>query len=225
MLCLDVSASMDEWNRQVVDSFRNLLAELNGERIGLTIFSGTPVAVFPLTDDYEYVSDKLDQAERAFAESDWSYFGGVEAPKRASQTGDGLVSCLARFEDTDDGRGRAVVLATDNDVVGTGIFTLPEAAEEAVRNDVVLYGIGTPDMGDEAAAELDEAARTTGGRLSVVQDDGSAADLVRAIQQLDRARLRPRPAGIAVDDPAAAIGLAAAGLAVLLGGAVLGRRR
>ena len=34
-----------------------------GERLGLTIFSGAAVAVIPLTDDYEHVLAKLDEAD------------------------------------------------------------------------------------------------------------------------------------------------------------------
>ena len=226
MLCLDVSSSMDRWNRQVVASFRQLLAELNGERLGLTIFSGSSITIFPITDDYEYAEDRFDEAEAAFSSGDFAYFTGAEARvPRASQAGDGLMSCLRRFEETGEQRGRAVVLASDNDPLGKGIFGLQEAAEEAVRDEVVLYGVGTPNMADERAHELADAATTTGGEMTVVRDDGAVDDLVRGIQQLERERLRARPAGIAVDDPVLAFWVTTAGLVLLLGGALVGRRR
>lgn len=226
MLCLDVSASMDKWNRQVVESFRQLLKSLNGERLGLTIFSGLSVSVFPLTDDYEYVRSQLDVAETAFATGKFDFFIGAEAPgERASQAGDGLMSCLQRFDVTRDDRGRAIVLASDNDPLGTGIFTLPEAAAEATRDEVVVYGIGTPNMKPERASEFADAAAVTGGAMSVVEDDGGVDDLIRAIQQIERDRLRPLPTGVVVDEPAVPFGIAVAGFVVLLGGALLGRRR
>lgn len=226
MLCLDVSASMDRWNRQVVASFRQLLVELDGERLGLTIFSGSSVTLVPLTDDYEYVEDRFDEAEAAFTDSDFSYFTGAEAPvRRASQAGDGLMTCLRRFEATGDQRGRAVVLASDNDPLGQGIFDLREAAEEAVRDEVVLYGVGTPNMSARRAREFAEAAAATGGAMTVVEDDGGVDDLVRRVQQLERERLKARPSGIALDDPAVPFWITAAGLTLLLGGALAGRRR
>ncbi|GEP39338.1 hypothetical protein NPS01_30010 [Nocardioides psychrotolerans] len=226
MLCLDVSASMDRWNLQVVASFRQLLSELDGERLGLTIFSGSSVAIFPLTDDYEYVDDRLDEAEAAFADGDFDYFTGAEARvPRASQTGDGLMSCLQRFEESGEQRGRAVVLASDNDPLGTGIFLLPEAAQEAVRDEVVLYGVGTPNMSDERAREFADAALTTGGEMTVVEDDGAVDDLVRAIQRLERERLESRATDIAVDDPATPFWVTLGGLGLLIGAALVGRRR
>lgn len=226
VLCLDVSGSMDPWNRQVVESFRQLLGGLNGERLGLTIFSGLAVTVFPLTDDYDYVRSKLDEAEVGFSGGDFEYFNGTEATaERASQTGDGLMSCLQRFDAARDARGRAIVIASDNDPLGEGIFRLPEAAAEAVRDDVVVYGVGTPDMDPARAAEFAEAAASTGGAMSVVEDEGSVDELVRAIQQLERDRLRPLPTGVEVDEPAVPFGMAVAGFVVLLGGALVGRRR
>ncbi|WP_182524704.1 VWA domain-containing protein [Nocardioides dongkuii] len=226
MLCLDVSPSMGPWNRQVLDSFQTLLAELNGERLGLTIFSGAGVTVLPLTDDYGYVAGELRDAARAFANQDASYFAGVDTGTgQTNQAGDGLMSCLQRFDKVSKGRGRAVVLATANDPVGAGIFTLPEAAREAVRDRVVVYGIGTPGMDRTALAQLAAAAADTGGRSSVVEDEVAVGDLVRAIQRNEVERLRPRPAGIDEDDPTAPLGVATAGLVLLLGGAVVGRRR
>lgn len=226
MLCLDVSASMDRWNLQVVASFRELLSELDGERLGLTIFSGSSVAIFPLTDDYEYVADRLDEAEAAFADGDFDYFTGAEAKaRRASQAGDGLMSCLARFEESGEQRGRAVVLASDNDPLGEGIFVLREAAQEAVRDEVVLYGVGTPNMTAGRAREFADAATATGGEMTVVEDDGAVDDLVRAIQRLERERLESRATGVAVDDPATAFWITLGGLVLLLGAALLGRRR
>ena len=226
MLCLDVSASMDPWNQQVVQTFRQLLTRLNGERLGLTIFSGSSVNVFPLTDDYEYIGTELDEAEQAFESKEWEFFIGAEAVvPRASQTGDGLMSCLDRFGPAQEGRGRAVILASDNDPLGEGIFTLPEAADEAVRSEVVLYALGTPDMEPDNATEFDDAAETTGGRMAVLAEDGTVDDLIRGIEQLERTRLEPRPTDLQVDDPRGAVGVAAAGLVVLLGAGFVGRRR
>jgi Ca-activated chloride channel homolog len=225
-LCLDVSASMDKWNREVVDSFQQIVTQLSGERLGLTIFSGAAAAVFPLTDDYEFVRTKLTEAERAFRTADYDYFVGAETVvRRASQAGDGLVSCVQRLGQ-DNARGRAVVLASDNDPLGRAVFTLHEAAEHAVRQDVVVYGIGTPDLEDEPtrAAEFAAAVELTGGRLSILQQDSEATAVVEGIQRLERARLKPVPTGTTVDDPEAPFWLASAGLVVLLFGSLMRRR-
>ena len=62
MLCLDVSGSMIQLDADVLASFATLTAGLEGERIGLTIFNGSAVSVFPLTDDADYIADTLAQS-------------------------------------------------------------------------------------------------------------------------------------------------------------------
>lgn len=230
-LCLDVSGSMDKWNRQVVEGFRQIVADLAGERMGLTIFSGAAVTVFPITDDYEFIGDRLDEAERAFRTRDFDYVTGAETPdRRASQVGDGLVSCIQRFDqrgvEEAEVRGRAVVLATDNDPIGRSIFTLEEAAEEAGRNGVTVYGIGTPDLLDDPdrLSGLESATESTGGSLAILGDDTSVEEVVGGIQRLDRARISTTPRGTEVDDPDTALWICSVGLVALLGATLIGRR-
>lgn len=230
-LCLDVSGSMDKWNRQVVDGFRQIVAELAGERMGLTIFSGAAVTVFPITDDYEFIRDRLDEAEKAFRTRDFDYVTGAETPDaRASQVGDGLVSCVQRFDrggqPGQEDRGRAVVLATDNDPVGRSIFSLEEAAEESIRKGVTVYGIGTPDLieAPDRLSSFKSATESTGGALALLGEETSVEEVVAGIQRLDRARIAQAPRGTEVDDPDAALLLCLVGVAALLAAALIGRR-
>ena len=65
MLCLDVSASMNELDAIVLRQFAELAAGLRGERIGLTIFNGSAITVFPLTDDAEFIEATLEEAATA----------------------------------------------------------------------------------------------------------------------------------------------------------------
>lgn len=61
VLCLDVSGSALPYDREVIDTYRQLVDSFKGERIGLSIFNSTSRTVFPLTDDYELVSKQLDK--------------------------------------------------------------------------------------------------------------------------------------------------------------------
>ena len=60
MLCLDISTSMNELDAIVLREFVKLAGGLRGERIGLTIFNGSAITVFPLTDDPEFIAATLD---------------------------------------------------------------------------------------------------------------------------------------------------------------------
>ena len=235
-LCLDVSSSMDRWDRQIIDEFRNLVHDLDGERIGLTIFNATAVTVFPLTDDYEFIGDRLDEAEAAFGSGKYQYFVGtiplvhvqgflVPDPTRASQIGDGLASCVQRFDATESARGRAIVLASDNAPAGKPLFTLAEAADHAARRHVVVYGMAPPAIEGhpDRSAAFEAATAKTGGSLSVLQQDSDVNDIVDGIQRLERARIPQRPTPTEVDDPEAAFWLACSGLVALIAASLLGR--
>jgi Ca-activated chloride channel homolog len=238
-LCLDVSGSMFEANKQIIGEFRELVDQLSGERIGLTIFDADAVTVFPLTDDYEYMGDRLDEAAAALeAPDDYSYFVGtvpivriqgqlLPEPSRTSQIGDGLVSCMQRFDAPDDDRGRAVVLASDNEPFGPSLFTLEEAVGKALRDGVVVYGIGPADLAGKPAraAELRSSVTATGGTLSLLDEETDVDQVVDGIQRLERARLEQAPRATEIEDPAPALSLASGGLVLLLCASLVGRRR
>ena len=224
-LCLDVSRSMDRWNREVVAAFEQLTGELTNERIGLTIFSGAALTVLPLTDDYEYVRQALTDAEEAFRTNDYDYFVGAEsADNRASQLGDGLASCLQRFDGLEERRGRAVVLASDNDPVGRPVFSPAEAAQRAARDEVVVYGLGTPNMTPDGSSTFEAAVEATGGSLTIL-GQGDVGEVVEGIQRLERTRIAERPEVVTVDDPEPALSVVVVGVVLLLGAVVGGSRR
>ena len=66
MLCLDVSGSMVEYNRSVLEQFGRLLENFDGERVGLTIFNASAVTVFPLTTDYGFITDEFAKFRATF---------------------------------------------------------------------------------------------------------------------------------------------------------------
>ncbi len=221
MLCLDASASMDDDNVKVVRAVQDLVAGLEGDRVGLTLWSGAAVTVFPLTDDYDYVTQQLDLAERAFSGKQESYFAGVQlADPRASLIGDGIVSCAQRFDLPERERSRALVVSSDNDPFGESVYSLDEAAAYAQRRDVLLYAIGAPVLGedDQAAARqgLAAAATSTGGTFALVGDDGATSDIVERIDTLERQRVDVAPRQVLRDDPLPGAALAALGLALLV---------
>lgn len=65
VLCLDVSGSTLPYDREVIDTYLELVKHFEGERIGMSIFNSTSRTVFPLTDDYELVTEQLTAASKA----------------------------------------------------------------------------------------------------------------------------------------------------------------
>lgn len=218
MLCLDVSGSMTQYDEQIVREFARIAEGLEGERIGLTIFNEVAVTVFPLTDDYDFVVRQLDEAADAFADHDFDFTAGVLlSGGAASLIGDGLVSCVDRFDRPDDQRGRAVVLASDNAPQGKGVFTLPEAADYAASEDVIVYGLGAPGMTLEpkAVRGFADATEATGGRFELMED-GSIGAIVDGIHRLEAERMEKPPEVVVDDEPRWGAGLASLGVVLVV---------
>lgn len=230
MLCLDASPSMDRDNLAVVREVRRVVEGLRGDRVGLVIWSGAAVVVFPLTDDYAYVTDQLDRAEAAFRGHSDRFFAGVHLnDEGVSLIGDGLVSCVRRFDRPAGERTRAVLLASDNRPFGTSLFTLPQAADLAERRDVLVYALAGSVLAEPqhraALAELTEAARTTGGTLVQLEEAGGTDRLIDRIEDLEKARAVEPARPVSREAPAIGLLLALAGAPVLAGGWLVGRDR
>ncbi|MBR3524114.1 MAG: hypothetical protein IKN87_05495 [Bacilli bacterium] len=159
-ICMDVSLSVNELNEELVDELKKLVKKLDGERIGISIFNTSSVTLVPLTDDYDYLNDTLDQLKTSFHALgsngskyydenylyNYSYLmsGTLEdnQTKGSSLIGDGLASCVFSFSNLDEkNRTRAIIFTTDNDLAGTPSLTLDEAATISKKKKIVVYGI------------------------------------------------------------------------------------
>ena len=67
ILCLDVSYSLYDLNYEITDYLKEVVKGLEGDRIGINIFNTSTVTYVPLTDDYEYCLQKLDELSEYFA--------------------------------------------------------------------------------------------------------------------------------------------------------------
>lgn len=195
VLCLDVSGSTLPYDREVIDTYLELVKHFQGERIGMSIFNSTSRTVFPLTDDYELVTRQLTEASRVLrgvetqddidamsdkdyqAISDW--LDGTQNRRDAtSLIGDGVVSCAAMIpgfaygssdENGDDsGRRRAasIVLATDNVVSGEPTYALDAALDLTSRADITVDGLFS------GAQTTEGNATTTEMRTLIESHDG-----------------------------------------------------
>ena len=77
-LCMDVSYSIYNLNYDLVDSLEDVVAGLDGDRFGISIFNTSTVLYVPMTDDYDFILKKLEEIkeyfrlQRIYAE-DWDY--------------------------------------------------------------------------------------------------------------------------------------------------------
>jgi hypothetical protein len=216
MLCLDVSASMNELDVIVLRQFAELAAGLRGERIGLTIFNGSAITVFPLTDDPSFIEVTLHDAATALGQRKRFFVEGTEEGG-TSLIGDGLASCAMRFDNDEQGRSRSVVFATDNALAGDPIMQLPEAAALVRERDIRVYALAASDrITADDSAELRDAALSTGGAFFETGAQASIAEVIAEIGRLEASRLDVPPEVVAEDRPTTWIVACLAGLAALL---------
>jgi len=223
VLCLDVSGSMTTYDAALVGVFESLVQRFDGERIALVLFNASATTYFPLTSDYDYVTAQLDHLveDLTSPDSDYEYWNGTDLGNGSSLIGDGLGSCVMRFDQVGEERSRSIVLATDNYVAGEPILTLQEAGEYASAQDVTVYGINPGDVTskdylDDLAAEMDEVVTATGGEYYALADPGAVAGIVQQITAEQTRTLKGAKQLVQVDEPVVFVLAAFGGLALLM---------
>ena len=126
----------------VLASFATLTAGLDGERIGLTIFNGSAVSVFPLTDDAEYIADTLADSATLLVEHKRCSRRDRRGRQLTHRRRARLVRPALRFRRSR--RSRSIVFVTDNMLAGQPIMRLPEAAAAVAERDIRVYAIAAP---------------------------------------------------------------------------------
>lgn len=126
-LCMDVSYSIYNLNYDLVESLEEVVKHLEGDRFGISIFNTSTVLYVPMTDDYDFVIEKLEELKEYFRlqreymekygdyssipDSEWEeyqtlweqleyYDAGTlinNMTKGSSLIGEGLASCLYSF--------------------------------------------------------------------------------------------------------------------------------
>ena len=241
VLCLDASGSMLPYDSEIGDSFKQIISHFEGERISLQLWNAYTMTMFPLTDDYERANDVLtemaDKIDRGFNQiGNKIYltreleaylqptFSGPD-DQRGSLVGDGLASCVLGFDHTDKKRSRTILLATDNEVFGEGIYNLAESIEFAKSQGVtvsVLYPGSSYSLKAEGV-ELQEQVKSTGGSFYDASSPSAVDEVVRQIESEQKEELDSAGKLVETDRPGAALGWTIVGVLSLLGLLAFGR--
>ena len=201
ILCMDISASVDDLNLKIVNELQDTVRSLSGERVGIVIFNTTPVVLSPLTDDYEYTIEQLETIKKAIKSQhnkaslinsrQWLYYneflyGGTlvgNEIRGSSLIGDGLLGGLFAFPDLDSNRTRIIIFSTDNDLNGDGFVTLQQAADYCTRNKTTVFGIGTKYMYSADKEEMKAAVESTGGRFYL---EGRTSEFHEIVEEIEK---------------------------------------
>lgn len=199
ILCMDISSSVNDLNEKLVKDLQDTVRGLSGERIGIVIFNTSPVILSPLTDDYEYTINQLENIREAIRRTsspmsikgdDWMYwheylYGGTlvgNEIRGSSLIGDGLLGGLFAFPEDSKDRTKIIIFSTDNDPNGDGFVNLMEAAEYCKHENVTVYGIGTELMYTKDMEEMKAAVDSTGGKFFVEEKASEFHKIVEEIE-------------------------------------------
>lgn len=164
ILSLDISTSEAEVNLELIKKFKTIIPSIEGDRIGIVIYNTAPIVDCPLTDDYDYIEERLNKIQKQLdllvkndgdvprnftsdeeeAEVQSFWYGGAIAnaeERGSSLVGDGLAGTLFSFPNIKDDkeRTRIIIFATDNAVSGEETVSLEEASILCKKYDVKLY--------------------------------------------------------------------------------------
>jgi len=228
VLCLDVSGSMEETAVDLANAYRAMVGGFNGDRVALSIFNARSVSVFPLTDEYEFLEEKLAEIATWLGEPiDWEndasilpWLGVIDwEGEYSSLISDGLANCIDMFDRPEETRSRSVVLSTDNEYNGEPLVTMDQAVAMARQAGVKVYAINpyAKELPGEAR-ELAEAATATGGAFFEAYDSATVNQVVQQISAQQATSIQLPPRRIVTDRPtfgAVILGLGGLGLALV----------
>lgn len=223
VLCLDVSGSMLPFDREILEGYLELVDGFKGERVGLAIFNSTTRTVFPLTNDYGLIRRELKRgidalkynplAHRAgtaqYSEQDiekfWDFVGGTHSESMPpSLIGDGVASCGQLFDHAEEDRSRFMVLATDNEPGGVGIYEFPGAVDTLIDRKITMWSFypGATSCTGNCAEELQKETERSGGKFWASGDPGAVPSIIAEIQKAQAAEMGAIPRVIRTDHPA-----------------------
>ena len=240
VLCLDSSGSMLPYDSKIGGAFRQIISHFEGERISLQLWDAYSMTMFPLTDDYDMATDVLQEmsdtidtglirfgGQLSGTQELFDYLAPVMDENRevSSLVGDGLSSCIMGFDHNDKQRSRTILLATDNEVYGDGVYDLSEAIEFAKKQGVTvtaLYPGSDTNLGYQAQQLRDEV-RKTGGDFYDASSPSAVDSVVRQIEAEQKEELDSAGKMVETDRPGAALGWTLVGVVSLLGLLAFGR--
>lgn len=215
-LCMDVSQSVDELNIELVDNLKKTVNSLKGEQFGISIFNSSSVLISPLTDDYKYVINELDKMYDSFdinikgdsslekwGISEYIVSGTLEgADERGSSLiGDGLASCVYNFSNLEEERSRIIIFSTDNELAGTPLITLQNAANLCKEKKIIVFGIAPDTIKDEDEITLKKAIETTGGKYYTMSSKNQVKSIVENIENTSKNLIEGQVETRKIDQP------------------------
>lgn len=231
ILCMDISTSVNDLNKELVETYKEVVKSLNGERFGISIFNTSSYTLVPLTEDYDYITENLNTLSEALNNNTTDHHGEEylyynryllygtlvgNNTRGSSLVGDGLASCIFDFPDLDEERSRIIVFSTDNDVQGKEYINVTDAAKLAKKKGIVVYSVAPKETAINFGTTLKEATESTGGSYFVQGKGSTINEIVSGIESQEKSILEGGKKTISTDHPEVAFVFLILGFAGLI---------
>ncbi|MBR5670048.1 VWA domain-containing protein [Candidatus Saccharibacteria bacterium] len=137
VLCMDMSGSMVNYQRQILTHFIEIAEGLDGERIGVTVFDSVPINIVPLSDDYVAAKETIEDLRDNYT----LYHSTSRNGGGNSNIGEGVMGCINSFDTLGDERTQSVIIATDNIRGANSKITIAQAIAYGRKYGVSFYGL------------------------------------------------------------------------------------
>lgn len=163
--CLDLSSSSCAGEKAIVQQFEEMVSQLDGDRIGVTLFNTSAMQYVPMTDDYDFVTDRLQELEEYLdAEEEFTrdytdvYDSVYDIPEDKRDRYEELNAILAAF----DAGTTAGYQSKGTSVIGEGLasclFNFPQLHEEKRTRILILVTDNQDECIGDPLVTLTEAA-------------------------------------------------------------------
>ena len=164
-LCMDISASGCPGLSGFVEELRNQVPELNGDQIGVSLFNTSAMQYVPVTEDYRFVSGRLEELEaylraaEAFQEEFADRYDYLhEIPQESLERYRELNAALDAFDRGVTAGYEVKGTSAVSEGLAACLFSFPELRTEARSRIILLVTDNLPEYRDEPLATLEEVA-------------------------------------------------------------------
>ena len=162
MFCVDYNGIANNYTKDMLVYFSEIMNNLQGQRIGMTLFGDTYIMLSPLSDDY----------------SSFIHVPHTGDQMGESEVGASLVGCVNGFDKlNEEERSRTIILITENKSPENPVVSLAEATSYAKQKGISVYGINFTD----SDKDFREAMLATGGAYYVFNDASDDAYMAKEI--------------------------------------------
>jgi len=164
-LCVDSSSSNYSGVKELVQEFREIVAGLDGDRIGISLFNTSSVQYVPMTDDYEFALRRLDSLEGYLAAQEefmTDYAQKYDSVYEIPDSERGRYEELNRIMESFDSGVTAGYELKGTSAIGEGLasclFSFPELADEERTRIIIFVTDNRPELLDAPLVTLMDAA-------------------------------------------------------------------